>query len=429
MKMFKQLLKGFPKEAAQGGASAQNQKGPDHSPEGLSRKRGIWMGGIGLGLVGVIWILMPSSQGESPQKAKSLKTKMTPPAKVVDDKEIWVSRVEARAEKAEKRAEMVQKENRYLEERLNAMEMLLKERPVQSGPVDSKEQGPFRPLPQTNSGRAVFPDVPYGGGGEDLQSPEASIEPRLAHLQNRKSAKKLPKTVETYVPAGTHVKSVLLSGVVANTGAAALSDPSPILVRLRAEGDLPRGFKSDLRDGVMIGSCYGQLSSERAICRVHMMSLTEKNGEIIEKAIEGWILGEDGRPGLKGEVVDRSAAVAQGAFMSGILGGAANFFKQRAVSSVFPVSPFGESNSMSTKELLQGGAAQGTGNALEKLADFSIRRAENMEPVIMVSAGREVDVVFKKGVDMSDSTFKADMRAKKAAQYAAKYEDPKGEKK
>jgi len=46
------------------------------------------------------------------------------------------------------------------------------------------------------------------------------------------------------------------------------------------------------------------------------------------------------------------------------------------------------------------------GGALDKYADFYIKRAEQMQPVIQVAAGRKVDIVFTQGVDFADSAMR-----------------------
>ena len=43
------------------------------------------------------------------------------------------------------------------------------------------------------------------------------------------------------------------------------------------------------------------------------------------------------------------------------------------------------------------GAAQGVSNAMDKIADYNIRRADQYHPVIQLSAGTIVDIVFLKG--------------------------------
>ena len=56
--------------------------------------------------------------------------------------------------------------------------------------------------------------------------------------------------------------------------------------------------------------------------------------------------------------------------------------------------------------MLQGGAGKGVGNAMEKLSDFYIKRAEQLQPVLEVEPGRLVHVVFKKGFDMNQTVYR-----------------------
>ena len=77
-----------------------------------------------------------------------------------------------------------------------------------------------------------------------------------------------------------------------------------------------------------------------------------------------------------------------------------SFLQFDASRSVYPVTPFGQTNALSPKDALAGGIGKGTGNALDKLAEFSIKRAEAMQPVIVVNGARVVDVVFKRGIDL-----------------------------
>ena len=59
-------------------------------------------------------------------------------------------------------------------------------------------------------------------------------------------------------------------------------------------------------------------------------------------------------------------------------------------------------------EQLQAGIYTGAGNAFDKLADFAIKRADSMNPVIVVNSGRIVDVVFKKGFALKLPNIKKD---------------------
>ena len=52
------------------------------------------------------------------------------------------------------------------------------------------------------------------------------------------------------------------------------------------------------------------------------------------------------------------------------------------------------------------GLGTGVGRALDRLAQYYIKLAENTFPVIEVDAGREIDVVITKGVRMKISTWR-----------------------
>ncbi len=92
------------------------------------------------------------------------------------------------------------------------------------------------------------------------------------------------------------------------------------------------------------------------------------------------------------------------AVLNGVLGGIAQFFQNQATNNIFPVSPItGQQNALKAADSLKAGVYAGTGNALEKLADFAIKRAESMSPVIVVASGRVIDVVFRKGFDLRDN--------------------------
>lgn len=210
------------------------------------------------------------------------------------------------------------------------------------------------------------------------------------------------KDVKDYITTGSFARGVLLTGVVVGTGANNAASPEPIMIRLVDTAIFSKGYKTEqIKEAILIGSCSGDISSERAKCRLETVSLLNSHGKIIEKPVEGWLIGEDGRPGIKGIVVDRSSDIARMAVLNGVLGGIAQFFQNQATNSIFPVSPLtGQHNALKAEDSLKAGVYSGTSNALEKLADFAIKRAESMSPVIVVASGRVIDVVFRKGFDL-----------------------------
>lgn len=242
----------------------------------------------------------------------------------------------------------------------------------------------------------------------DNNMPVAAIQQiparkRLTHVKRMGGVQN--KDVKDYITSGSFARAVLETGVVVGTGTASSSSPEPIMLRLVDMAIFSKGFNTEqIKEAVLIGSCIGDISSERAKCRLETVSLKNRHGQIIEKAVEGWLIGEDGRPGIKGIVVDKSSDIARAAVLSGMLGGISQFFENQATNGIFPISPItGQQNALKAKDALKAGAFSGAGNALDKLADYAIKRAEAMSPVIVVASGRVVDVVFKKGFELNET--------------------------
>ncbi len=123
-------------------------------------------------------------------------------------------------------------------------------------------------------------------GGQEEQQKNLIQKVSLSLSENPKN--KLPKTVDTTIPAGAFAKTVLLSGLDASSAMTASSDPRPMLLRLIDFGTLPRRFQSDLKDCHCTASAYGDLSSERVYARLEKLTCIErKTGEIIETQVAG----------------------------------------------------------------------------------------------------------------------------------------------
>jgi conjugal transfer pilus assembly protein TraB len=139
--------------------------------------------------------------------------------------------------------------------------------------------------------------------------------------------------------------------------------------------------------------------------RLEKITCTErKTGELIEMTVQGYIAGEDGRAGLRGRVVDRAGESMRNAAIGGFLSGMGSFLSQAHNPVTFsPLSGLAQTNPLTDGALLKQGASKGVSGALEKYADFYIKRAEQMQPVIQVQAGRVVDIVFTQGTAFGDS--------------------------
>jgi conjugal transfer pilus assembly protein TraB len=204
--------------------------------------------------------------------------------------------------------------------------------------------------------------------------------------------------VNKVIPAGTSVKALLVSSVDAICGVFANSDPIPVKLRLLDDGHLPKGVTVKLKGAVIIASAYGNISSERVYMRLERLVQNKPNGKFIETQVAGYVTGEDGKFGVRGLVVDRSAKIVKNAAYSGFLGGISQTLQATVTKK--PTDCWNHYN-FST-DLVKQGCANGTANAFDMLADYYIRRAEQVQPVIQVGAGRIVDVTFTLGTEVGE---------------------------
>lgn len=212
------------------------------------------------------------------------------------------------------------------------------------------------------------------------------------------------RTVDNYIPAGAFAPAVVLEGVNASTSVHAQGDPRPITVQITEDAYLPSNHRSRLKGCFITAAAAGDISSERAYVRLEKLSCVEqKTGEVIEISVKGHLVGTDSKSGQRGRLVDRTGPMMRNAAIGGFLSGAAEFLSQNRNPIKFLPSGIAESSAVPTGELLGQGLAKGTSSALEKYADYYIKRAEQMQPIIEVTAGMEVSVIFTEGFSLSDS--------------------------
>ncbi|SPR10629.1 conjugal transfer protein [Orientia tsutsugamushi str. Gilliam] len=230
--------------------------------------------------------------------------------------------------------------------------------------------------------------------------------PVQSFVNLRRAESEPKKNVENYVTSGSSARAVLLTGVVVGTGTNSSSSPEPIVLQLLDTAILYDKYKTDqIKKAILIGSCNGEMSSERAKCRIETLSVVNKQGDIIEKKVEGWLIGEDGRSGIKGIVVDKSSNIASMAALNGVFSSIAKFLQSKAIKpDMLPTLNLvgGQQQEFQIGDALQSGAYAGASNAFDKLADFAIKRADSMSPVVLIASGRVIDVVFKKGFDLCE---------------------------
>ncbi|MBY0500434.1 MAG: TraB/VirB10 family protein [Alphaproteobacteria bacterium] len=255
---------------------------------------------------------------------------------------------------------------------------------------------------------------PYQSGQEE----ERNLIQKVSLGLTENPDHKISKTVETTIPAGAFAKTILLSGLDAASSMSASSDPRPMLLRLIEFGTLPRRFQSDLKDCHCTASAYGDLSSERIYARLEKLTCIErKSGEIIETQVAGYIAGSDGKAGIRGVVASKDGQFLARSLVGGVFAGLSNVANpqnRQAQGNPFGVGGL-QPSPPNMGDLFTSGMASGASTALDRLSQYYIDRAEQLQPVIQVAAGQVVDIVFTEGTFIGSQDVHAEIRNKKSS--------------
>ncbi|MEW6682678.1 MAG: TraB/VirB10 family protein [Nitrospirota bacterium] len=384
----------------------------------LARKPVVVMGVIAVALLVVVVLII--GPGTTP--------KPTPPKKAVEvnvlgsadlEKEHWRAT-------AEKDLEAIKTQQRAIEAQLKALaekgsdrfsrttpslttgtvrrdpfEPRIKPAPIQPLlPVAATT--PIRPemvpmpaaLPAAEPIRIFGPDT--GVGAALASSTPKPVEAAKANGLGEESA---------YLPSGSFVQGILLSGLDAPAGVTASKEPHPVLIKLSDLAVLPNRARLDIKDCFIVGEGYGDLSSERAYVRTTTLSCVKANGQSLDTALKGFVAGEDGKVGLRGRVVSKQGQFLAKALVAGFAEGLSDVFRLSATT--VSVSPLGSTQSLDPERALEAGALSGTGRALDRLAQHYINMAERLFPVIEIDAGRKAEVVVLQGRPLESVEAKA----------------------
>jgi hypothetical protein len=147
------------------------------------------------------------------------------------------------------------------------------------------------------------------------------------------------KDVRSYVPSGSFFRAALLGGLDAPTGGQAQSNPHPVLMRVQDNAFLPNRYRFRIRECFALGASYGDISAERAYIRLESLSCVRHDGRAIDVPVKGYVVGEDGKAGMRGRLVSKQGQVLANALLAGIGAGIGQAFQQSATT--VSTSPLG----------------------------------------------------------------------------------------
>lgn len=273
-----------------------------------------------------------------------------------------------------------------------------------------REKAALQAAAPTQAAMAASPAV--DGPAPSLEESLPAVEPvapplRVIGERRAEKPEEEKKPVDGFINdllAGGMFEGVLLTGMDAPTNTVAKNNPIPALIRVKTDAILPNMYQGPVRECFVVASGYGMLATERAVLRTEKISCVTEDGEGIEQKIDGYVVGEDGKAGLRGRLVSKQGQLIAKSLVAGMLEGLGTALQPQAVPQL-NVSPTGTSQYQDPdltgagKNALYGGVSSAANN----VARFYLDMAKEIFPVVEVDAGRRVTVVLLNGIGLGEA--------------------------
>jgi conjugal transfer pilus assembly protein TraB len=212
------------------------------------------------------------------------------------------------------------------------------------------------------------------------------------------STKRAAESETVYLPMGSMVQGVLLNGLDAPTSGAAQKNPTPVLIRIKHDAILPNRARMDIKECFVIASGFGSMSTERANLRTEGISCVREDGGVIETNLNGYVIGEDGKVGMRGRLVSKQGSMIAKSLASGFLSGLGKALTPTGVVGL-NLAPTGtiQTQNPDLGTAFEAGVLGGASNSLNQISRFYLDIAKEMVPVVEVDAGRPVTIVLTRG--------------------------------
>jgi conjugal transfer pilus assembly protein TraB len=396
------------------------------------------IGGVVALIVLGLYLSDPARRIDRAVQRESVRLDYRTPAESLEPAEVWISRSESELKALKESNETLRRELESLSaavRRFQDTEGLWNEarrnRQASSPPFEPEPavDGDWPPDPEPPSEPAanrllpVPPPPPrpagvVGGAGQGLapgilvvdvaplavKGQPAASGMRGQDTPGRESAVTGGRHRREFLPAGSFVTAALLAGLDAPTGGLAKTNPQPVLLSLLDQGQLPNRFRSRVKDCFVTAAGYGDLASERAYLRLEKLACVLRDGTVIELGTQGYVVGEDGKAGLRGRVVSKQGRLIALSLVSGVASGIGDAVSQSFTS--ISTNPLGSVQTVNPEAIAQYGVGQGFAKALDRIAEWYLDRANEIYPVIEVDSGRVVEVVLTDGLDLGVDLFK-----------------------
>ena len=243
-------------------------------------------------------------------------------------------------------------------------------------------------------------DAPASSPAPRLVINNFGSAPSPSNVLGTLPAKAKPETL-SYLPSGTFAKARLLNGATAPTRGQGSGNPVPVLLELTDSAVMPNLYRSGIKRCFVTANATGELASERVLIRLDRLSCIDVNGGAVDKKIQGYVSGEDGKTGLRARLVTKSGQAIANALFTGTLAGLG---KAVSLASENQTTSITGTVSTTVTNPWKAGFGEGATHAMDRITDYYLKLASDMFPVLEVDSGRNVEIVISNGLSIERNT-------------------------
>jgi len=200
------------------------------------------------------------------------------------------------------------------------------------------------------------------------------------------------RSANNYVWAGTFATGYLMTGIIGDAGTNSTKNTGTVAIKLTANGTMPNGKTSHLKDCVVLGSTYGDLSADSDVIHLETLSCAGKKYSF-EKKVYGAVFDLDAMQDLRGVPVLKAKPVLGYAAVAGLIAGIGDGLSASGNTSTVT----GSGVVTTPTSVLKSGIGQGISKPADKITDYLMAIANMYHPIVVARAGRKVTVLFQAG--------------------------------
>ena len=256
---------------------------------------------------------------------------------------------------------------------------------------------PVPPPPQKSKQWQKKGKMPLSGKSVPLVSEIKAEQPEKPEEQKEE--------VTIRIPSGSFFRGILLNGVDAPVAVSfsIKKNPYPVLIKVKTEAWLPNEYRYDIKGCYIVAAAWGDMSSERVYFRTERFSCVRRDGGVIETQLDASIIdGQDGKLGVFGKLVSKQGQLIARSLVAGLATGFSEalsprqgmiYYHTNSSEDYYMTPPLGET--------MKYGFLTGLGQAANKVADFYLKMAEQVFPVVEIQAGTPVEIFLLRGLTLT----------------------------